>query len=473
MKQILSLRALCFSITLFLTLTTYAGPFSRYANKVINASIPESSTGIVVLNAKTGRTLFKQNADHAYIPASNAKLFTAIAALKQLGNTYRFTTSLIASQRQIRQNRLSGNLYVKFTGDPTLTTAELSSLFKTLRQKGVRQITGNVILDTNTFSGATIPLGWSHDDLAYCFAAPVESVILNQNCMHISVNMNSKNEMYIKRNKDAKGFRIINNLNQIPGKGDPKTCVFAPSVSNNNVVTLNGCQRAKRNWNFNIAIANPDLFAKRIVTNSLKQNKIRLNGHITFGSTPKNTTVIAQVKSPTMASLVDTMLTYSNNIYAGALTRAIGKSYFSVGSNKAGVNAIEAITAKMIGRPYKHLILEDGAGGSRYNLVTPLELAQLLRAAYKNTRIRSVLYDALPRSGYRGTLSYRMNKKPLLGRVYAKTGSMSGVTSLSGYIKNKYGRILIFSIVSNGLTQPLGAGRRVQDRLVSRMYRTL
>lgn len=462
--------------SLFLSLAALpaiAGPFARYTDKIIQSNIPESSTGVVVLNAKTGKVLFSRNANHAYTPASNAKVFTAIAALKQLGSHYQFTTSVLLNSQKIKKNVLYGNVYIKFTGDPSLRTSELNELVTQLRKRDIVRITGNVYLDTTTFSGTAIPLGWSHDDLAYCYAAPVQSVILNQNCMRISINMDKRNQMFIKRRSNANGFRIINNLRQIPGKSDPKTCVFNPQVSQSNVVTINGCLRAKRNWNFGLAIANPNIYAKRLIESALRDNQIRVSGKVSFAKTPNGLNTIAQEKSPPMSSLVDTMLTYSNNIYAGALTRAVGRSYFGVGTNKAGVNAIIAITEKMIGKPYAHIELEDGAGGSRYNLVTPMEIANVLRAAYQIKSIRTVLYNALPRSGHRGTLSYRMNKKPLMGNVYAKTGSMTGVTTLSGYVKNKYGRILIFSIMSNGLTQSLRAGRRTQDRLVNRMYRTL
>lgn len=465
-------RTLILGLSLF-ALHSYAGSFSRSISQQINKKIPEASVGIIVIDAKSGRTLYSYNQDHALEPASNTKIFTAAAALKELGNNYQFKTTVAIDANQLKSGTLKGNAYFKFTGDPSFKRGDLDQLVRDMKAAGVRRIKGNLILDSTRFSGSTYALGWLHDDLAYCYAAPVESVIINQNCMHFSVNLNSKNEPYTKRQGDAAGFKIDNHLDFVSGKGDPKTCIFNPQISQSNKVSLNGCLPARKNWNFTIAVANPNKYATRLIEEELAQYGISLTGQVKLGKQPRGLKTIASHSSAPLNKLVDIMLTYSNNVYAGALTKALGYKVYGVGSNKAGVNAIEAITAKMNGRGYKHLTLEDGAGGSRYNLITPREISRVLRSVYLISRLKNDFMNALPQSGMSGTLSYRMNRKPLLGRVHAKTGSMSGVSTLSGYVKDRRGRPLIFSIMMNGLTTSLPVARRVQDSMVKSIYQRL
>lgn len=453
--------------------TTFANSFSRYVNTQIQKRIPEASVGIIVIDAKSGKTLYQLNQDHAFEPASNTKIFTAAAALKQLGQNFDYETSIAIDANQLKGTTLNGNAYIQFTGDPSLKRGDIDDLLKTMKSSGIKTITGNFIIDNTAFSGATYALGWLHDDLAYCYAAPVESVIINQNCMHFSVDLNKQGKPYIKRQADAQGFTIVNKLNFVPGTEDPKTCIFNPSINQNNTVMLSGCLPARQNWNFTIAVANPTKYAERYIDQALETYGIKLQGQVTTGPEPRGLKTIALHTSAKLPQLVDTMLTYSNNVYAGAFTKSLGLSYYGKGTNKAGVNAIEAITAKMNGRDYKHLTLEDGAGGSRYNLITPREISRVLRSVYLNNDLRNDFMSALPQSGMSGTLSYRMGKKPMLGRVHAKTGSMTGVSTLSGFVQDRRGRELIFSIMMNGLTEPLTTARRIQDKIVSRIYQHL
>lgn len=442
---------------------------SCYADKIqdlIQVKAPEASVGILIEQADTKQVIYSFNANHAYTPASNNKILTAIAALKELGNNYQFLTTLSADNLNTQNHSLNSSVYLKFSGDPSLTDQDLKDLIHILKTEGIQKINGDVILDTSEYSGAPVPLGIVHDDLAYCFMAPIQSVIINQNCINFSVNLNSSGHMIIDRQANADGFSIVNNLMQVPGKDEPKTCTFYPHMDSNNQVILEGCLSAKENLNFSFAIANPTLYAEKIIQQALLNDQITISGNIKTGLSPNSLKLLALHRSEPLINLITYMLTTSNNIYAGSITRAIGYAYYGVGSNKAGVNAIASIDMALIGHPLDHFEIEDGAGASRYDMITPSDLVDLLSAAYQDPVLKADLFEALPRSGMTGTLKYRMGRAPLLGNVYAKTGSMQGISALSGYLKTRQGKIYIFSILLNGLTTSLYPARDLQDEIL-------
>ncbi len=465
------LKLFKFSVSQFLFSSFLFSSFSFcFADKIQNLiqdKTPEASVGILIEQVNTGKILYSYNAGHAYAPASNNKILTAIAALKQLGNSYEFLTVVSANNSDIQDHVLNSPIYIKFSGDPSLTSDDLQDLINTLKTLGIQKINGDVILDTSEYSGSPVPLGVVHDDLPYCFMAPIQSVILNQNCINFSVNLNSNNQMVIDKQANAEGFSIINNLVQIPGKDDPKTCTFYPHMDQNNQVILEGCLTAKQNINFSFAIANPTLYAEKIIQQTLLANNIQITGSIKTGLQSKDTKILASHHSDPLINLVTLMLTTSNNIYAGSLTHAVGYAYYGVGSNKAGVNAIESIDSALMGKPFTYFEIEDGAGDSRYNMITPNDLVDLLQAAYKDPTLRNDLLISLPRSGMTGTLKYRMGHVPLLGNVYAKTGSMQGISTLSGYLKTRQGKIYVFSIMINGLASSLHPARDLQDAILA------
>jgi len=378
----------------------------------------------------------------------------------------------------IKNNQLNGNLWIYFSGDPSFTKTDLFELIGQLKNLNIKNIQGNIILNTEAYTGSPVPLGVVHDDLAYCFMAPIQSIIINQNCLNISVNLNKNNQPFIifSDPDDRAYFKINNHLNEVEGDQALKTCTFYPHMDSANNLTLSGCLPARKNLNFSFAIQNPNDYAKFLILKSLQAAHINFTGQVEIqNQRPQSPPISNQLKiiathsSDDLENLLKTMLLTSNNIYAGSITRAIGKAYYGVGSNKAGVNAIIEITNNLLAKegPLKNIRWEDGAGASRYNQISPESLVKILYAVHQNKFLFNNLKAALPRSGLSGTLKYRMSTKKLLGRVYAKTGSMSDVSALSGYFYGPGKQVYIFSILMNGLTQPLPIARDTQDQIVA------
>ena len=434
------------------TLPSYAS-LSHDITQVLQHHAPYLNVGILVENANNGKVYYYRNPKRYYKPASNTKLFTGAAALLSLGPGYRFDTSI---------SKLGNNIYIKFSGDPSLRQANILTLLKQAKAKGMTHIKGNIVLDTTTFSGPAHPLGWVSSDTSYCFGAPIDSVIIDQNCTYLTLFKKGKFAIPAPSDKlpiNASGSVILKSSK------DPKTCVFHITDKPNNQVIFSGCLPDRASWGFPLSVPNPTLFAQQLIRTDLSKLGIQLSGQITIGKQPAHASILATHQSDSLQRLLQITLQQSNNVYAGAITKAIGKHYYGIGSHKAGVNAINAILKKQFGAQFTPPNLEGGAGVSTYNQVTPTQVAQVLYGMY-HSHYKSNFLRTLAVSGESGTLSYRMTSKRLRGHFFGKTGSMTGVCAMSGYLLRAHHTPLIVVILMNGVHDSLRPARQTQDLVI-------
>ncbi len=177
---------LFFSCSAILNLS-FADSLNHDIQIQIKKNAPKASIGILIEQLEPKNNLiYAYHADQEFIPASNMKVVTAITAMKVLGPSYQFKTSISKDPKD-----LSNNLYFKFTGDPSLTSDDLINLIKNLKALGINTITGNIVLDTSQDNNFDLPVGIDHSDLPYCFMAPAQSIILNQNCLTLGAGKNA------------------------------------------------------------------------------------------------------------------------------------------------------------------------------------------------------------------------------------------------------------------------------------------
>lgn len=430
---------------------------------VLSQQAGNMQTGVYIMNADTGQTLFNSDGTNPMIPASNTKVMTAAAGFLYLGTGYQFITE-VSTGGTVKNKVLNGNLYVTFSGDPTLSSADIYALMKAVKLKGISSVHGNVVIDETVFSGPYYGLGWPQDDLAYCYAAPVGGSIINGNCMALQVTKTKRGKTPSVR-QFTTNFPVVNNL-QLVGKKALRTCVFQPTITSNNSIVLQGCLPSRASWGFAFAIKNPQSYARQVIMVALSKAGIAVNGKVTFGKTPGKITVLAVHTSDPLQTILAYMLKHSDNVYAGALTKTLGAEYYGVGSYKGGANAISAILTSRIGHGFKPPYLEDGSGMSVYNLISPQQLVQVYDYMYHQPQLISSFMRSLAISGQRGTLSYRMTRNGLAGHVFGKTGTINGVSTLSGYIDLPGKPTVIFAIMMNGIEGSPAHARYVQDQIV-------
>ncbi|MGP0911384.1 D-alanyl-D-alanine carboxypeptidase/D-alanyl-D-alanine endopeptidase [Serratia sp. CY81593] len=431
-----------------------------------------ASSGVMVRDAESGTVLYQAHAEQRLAPASNMKMFTSLAAFGVLGADYRFETRLLTTGEQ-RGNTLQGDLYLQGSGDPTLHPDDLDTFAATLAQRGVRQIHGRLILDASAFDQTPFGAGWSWDDEPFAFAASISALNYaftpggDINVVRVDVQPGARagapGRVSFYPANDA-----VTLVNRTSTGGDTALTFERQPGSNRVVVSGTIAAQAEARSRL-ITVDQPTRVVGALLQNALRAHGITLRGNAEEGVTPAGAQLLAQKNSPPLSRLVVTFLKVSNNGYGEVLTKAMGRKTQGKGDWAAGLQAIGQFVQSqgIAAGAYRQV---DGSGLSRMNQITPQQLTTLLLAARKQPWFAD-WYRALPVAGQPGllvggTLQHRMVKSAAAGRAHAKSGSMTGVSSLSGYVDSATGRPLAFAIISNNYLVPGAEVKALEDRLV-------
>jgi D-alanyl-D-alanine carboxypeptidase/D-alanyl-D-alanine-endopeptidase (penicillin-binding protein 4) len=409
------------------------------------------NVGIVIKSLENGRIIYQHNAIEKFSPASTLKLFTAAAALDFLGPQFTFSTEFLTTTvSQQATGTLSGNLYIKFGGDPYLTTDTLKKMLNTLSEQGIRSIQGNIIIDDSALDRTTWQTGRVTTDRLFCYAAPVTATIINRNCFSFNVAPSrQKNAPPAVKVNQLGSLMVDNQVVTRAGKAAGCTLDLKPFNETDNRYVLKGClSPRKQPLAIAVALQNPNLATSAILAHLFREAGIQYHS-IEFGKAPINSQVLVKNSSPTLNVLITRMLKKSDNIIADSLFKKVGGVYFSTqGSWHTGTQAQAAILGNKTGINFQNTVILDGSGLSRDNAVTPLDFVKLLTFTYNNMPNNSLFYNALPRSGIDGTLRNRLGG-PTIDRVHAKTGTMQGTSGLAGYIRTANNKQVAFAILVN------------------------
>ncbi|WP_447872384.1 serine-type D-Ala-D-Ala carboxypeptidase [Serratia fonticola] len=415
------------------------------------------------------------------LPASTQKVLTALAALLQLGPDYRFTTTL-ESQGNITDGVLRGNLIARFSGDPTFKRQNLRNMVAELKKQGVREISGDVLVDTSVFASHDKAPGWPWNDMTQCFSAPPAAAIVDRNCFSVSLySAPNPGEMAFIR---VASFYPVNMFSQVrtlaKGSADAQYCELDVVPGELNRFTLTGCL-TQRSEPLPLAFAIQDgaSYAGAILKDELVKSGIQIGGHLKRQTQPGMTgTVIAQTQSAPLHDLLKIMLKKSDNMIADTVFRTIGHERFGVpGTWRAGADAVRQVLRQKAGVELGNSIVVDGSGLSRHNLLAPATMMQALQyIAQHDSELNFI--SMLPLSGYDGTLRYRggLHEAGVDGKVSAKTGALQGVYNLAGFITTASGQRLAFVQYLSGYAVPPEDQKQRRAPLVrfeSRLYRDI
>lgn len=350
--------------------------------------------GIEVYSLKYNKIIYQLNPHQLFIPASNTKIITAASALEFLGKDYQFETSLFIDGKIIEE-KLVGNLYLRGSGDPSLTDKEIEYMFNSLIKMGINEIDGTIFIDDTAFDNQPFCSGIFLDDIGRLWNEPVSALLVNRK----PINING-----------ASNFSCING-------------------------------QTLRNFTFDIV---------SFLSVLLEKKHCKWNKQVEFFKTPDTATLCVTHKSKPVSTMLHHTMKKSDNLYTDCLFKRIGAQlYGEPGSWQNGISATKMFLTKKVGIDSNEFIIEDGSGKSRYNNISPHSISTILK--WISTQAYSSLFiQSLPIANIDGTLKKRMSQ--ITSKVKAKTGSLPGVSSLSGYIDIK-DDILIFSILINGFIQ--------------------
>ncbi len=392
-----------FIILLLCSLQYFAASKEIIKSKIENtlAKIPSSTKiAILVYNPLTQDTIFKMNHKESMIPASNTKLFTTATALSIMGGNYPLATKILSDDKNIKNGIVKGNLYIKGFGNSTFTLEDLEEMIRVLKEKGIKEITGNIIGDDSYFDEIYTRSDWIDDETANVKLPPISALVIDRN-----------------RTLEQKKIKI----------------------------------RKRRQVRYKVEqfysnISDPPLFIAKLLKEKLTQNGIKVDRSAIKGKTPDNVITLSESKI-LLKDLIQKINKRSDNFLAECLFKTVG----AVSSGKQGNSfyATQAILKflKDNGIYSEGTSVVDGSGISRFDQVTVGAIVGLLDRMYFDLKNYKDYYNSLSIAGIDGTLRHRMRSSAAENDFHGKTGTLNGVSSLSGYLKTSDNQDLIVSMI--------------------------
>lgn len=433
--------------------------------------------GIVIADAESGELVFQRNALKLFVPASNTKLFSTALALMRLGPDYRFTTTVLAERAPDGTGRVRGSLTLVGGGDPNLSgrvlpyqkSARAGDPLTAIKQladqviaAGVRRIEGDIVGDDTAYVWAPHPDGWAMDDALWEYGAPVSALTLNDNAINLTISPGAQpGEPAGLTVSPALPFYEIDNRTTTTSGSERKFQIDRDPGSRQlrlwGEIPVKSVPRAML-----LGVDDPARFAALALRDELMARGVSITGRAVARHRYPNEVADLEQADPNpvpsgvpLARLLSAPLLedlrvtnkVSQNLHAELALRAVAKVQRGIGSREAGIAELQEFLAE-VGVEEAEFDITDGSGLSRLNLVAPFAIVKLLRFVYSSPQ-RDNWLSVLPVGGEDGTLSARFVGSAAAGRVYAKTGTLSHVSALSGYARKASGKMLVFAILVN------------------------
>src|SRR4030095_630271 len=464
-----------------------ATPLDAELQQLIDQPKWESALwGVHIVSLKDGKVLFSSNARKRFLPASNMKLLIGAAALDAFGADFRFETPVYGEGIIDAQGRLLGNLVVAGRGDPNLEGRTYDPQHEELMQqdipgfmaqiagqladRGVKSIVGDVVSDETLFLHEPHDPSWALENVLWSYSAPVNSLAAAENWFQLEVlpGETEGSAAFLRPVPVESGLVLVNQVKTTSqGREAWMGIDLNPEGSH---VTLRGeIPLRHAGLKYNLAVRDAGASAGRLLKLALAQRGIAVTGEVKtrqlspleileqgkpsldaakrLQSAHREEQKLANLRTQPLSESLKVMLKTSNNLYAEMMLRNLGAHATGLGSVDTGGAALEKILEKT-GNSKNSVSLNDGSGLSRKNLITPESVVRVLQYMDQHPH-RDVFLDMLPVAGRDGTLRNRMKKGPAFEHVFAKTGSIDFVNTLSGFAIAKNGERLAFSIMVN------------------------
>ena len=413
-------------------------------DEIVEQFDAKAHVGIEVVSIKTGQKLYQRNSDHLFVPASCSKLFTGAAALSILGVDYQFETKLFLDGE--------GNLYLKGSGDPSLSRYDIEKLATQLVMRGVTEV-GEIYVDNFDFDDFSQGPGWMWDEPIEYWNSPMDGLTVDHSSVHVWIIPGKQvaTPPLVCIDPALRNFIIQNRA--VTGTEESLKVDRRP-IPNDWTIDVEGSISFKSNpLEFKIPVPYPSIYAGQILKNLLQIRGVKIRGEIRRERTPAKADVVAVHASAPLSQIVQYMMKHSDNLYADNLFKKMGQQAVGApGTWQKGSLAIRQFLLRDAAIDPADMVILDGSGLSRYNLVSPRYLIQLLTYLAKEFKCSPEFTASLPISGVDGTLKNRLTQAK--SRVRAKTGSMTGITTMAGYVTTKDNDLLAFAIMINGFVRP-------------------
>lgn len=455
---------------------TETRPLTEKMKNILTESRLEGAmTGVSIRKVSDGELIYSHFGDTRLRPASNLKMITAAVALEKLGPGYQFKTE-VATDGKLRNRVLEGNVFLIGKGDPTLLKEDFDQFAQDIKSKGIEKISGNLIADDSWFDQDRHSNGLYAANEDHYYGAEISALTLAPNdqydagtvVMTVTPGNKQGDAPQVEWLPQTDYIEIINEAET--GSPDEVSTLTIKREHGTNRIFIEGVMALGHQGSSHyIALSEPTGYALDVFKKSLEENEIELaeDVELQLGVAPEDAHIITSKRSIPLQDLLLPFMKMSNNIQGEMLTKEMGKVIYGEGSWDAGIKVIEETIAEF-GLHRNHIMIHDGSGLSHNNLVPPNEMTKMLHVIQDKSWFPA-FEQSLPAVGEpgrlgSGTLNYRMSNSAAVGKVRAKTGNLTGVSSLSGYVTTADGEKLAFSIMMNNFIR--GSMSEIQDQIV-------
>ena len=433
--------------------------------------------GICVIDISSGQVVGSMNGGMSLIPASNMKVVSTAAALKILGKDFRYKTEL-QYDGEIKDSVLYGNVYVKGSGDPTLGSPRmdgvprmyqvLEDFANQIRALGIKKIAGTIVGDGSAFENSTAVRTWLWEDVGNYYGAGPSGLNFNENMYDlrfIQEPMVGATPQIIGTSPQVPDFQLFNDV-KTSKSDDDDAYIFSHPYAKEGFVSGTIPQGAST-YEITGSLPDPPFFLAHNLRETLFRKGIEVFKPATTqwiidqnGKTLQIRKTFYTVLSPPLEDIMRRANLQSNNLYCEAFLRTVALNQKGEGTNDLGTQAVGEFWRSQ-GIDTEGLFMQDASGLSPRNGVTPTQLATMLRTIALDNQWFTPFYNTLPEAGKSGTMKSMFKDYPsVIGKIRAKSGTITRVRCYSGYATAQDGRLMAFSVMLNNFTCSQGQIRK-------------
>jgi D-alanyl-D-alanine carboxypeptidase/D-alanyl-D-alanine-endopeptidase (penicillin-binding protein 4) len=407
-----------------------------------------TAIGMLVKSVETGETLYAHNESQRFIPASGMKLVTMGASLHYLGPNYRFETRFL-SDGPLTNGVVEKNLYVHGTGDPSLTRHEMDYIARSLKAAGLREIRGDIVLDDSFFDDQL--RGPASYDNILKKGLPIQSALsYNFNLVELRARPGTPGAHAELRDE---GYGYFDVLNRVTTATRGRPWLRVSKLRQDRVLVSGRVIQGDEEERVGTFVApDPTTYFASAFLGKIREQGVLASGQVVKGSVEgRNLETLYVHRSDRLVAVLSALGKFSNNFSAEQMLKTLGAHRY--GPPGSFLSGARAVSEYLVGLGFRRedFRIEDGSGLSYENQLSAAILVRVLEDLYRAPELRTDFICSLAVSGVDGTLRSRFLNEEHMGRIMAKTGSLAGVSSLSGFAFSPTRGPLVFSVVTNGI----------------------
>lgn len=449
-----------------------ADQFRESVNRVLSHScLINARVGIRIRSLEKKDVLYERNGDQLFIPASNMKLLTTAAALRNLGPDYRFMTRIYTAGR-IRDGVLYGDLYVKGFGDPHLVTEQMWLMANEVKNLPIKRVEGNIFADDTYFDGELRVKTWKKDWGSEAYNAPLGALSFNFNTVTVHVQPGLKNgsRPILIIDPDIDYFKLTNSALTLPfNRRRGRLIINRVAADDHNEIHVSGViPRNGKRKSYYLNVTDPAQYSVKVFKKNLQQAGVDVAGKALRGKVPEGALLLVEHQSEPLSEIIRGLNKYSNNFMAEQVLKTLGAEVIGApGTTNKGLRVLREYMKSLGYFPHQYVAL-DGSGLSRGSRLSPAQIVSVLEDVYKDLSVYPEFITALGVMGLDGSVKKRMQKKKEARIVRVKTGTLNNVSALSGYFQSGDGERFAFSMLMNRLKCSNKHILDLQDKIISK-----